>query len=108
MAKKLFQKWLKRFVPNTKEIKEHKHLKIFGKFIQNPNLWHFNRYSVSTAFSTGLFAALMPVPFQMLLGAALAILVRANIPISVALAWVSNPITTPPLLYLQYKIQHQQ
>ena len=104
MSKKLFKKLIERFIPNIKEIKEDKHLNLLGKFIHDPNLWHLNRYSVSTAFSTGLFAALIPVPFQMLLAAGLSILFRANIPIAAALAWVSNPITTPPLLYLQYKI----
>ncbi len=104
MSKKLFKKLINRFIPNIKEIKEDKHLNLLGKFIHDPNLWHLNRYSVSTAFSTGLFAALIPVPFQMLLAACLSIIFRANIPISAALAWVSNPITTPPLLYLEYKI----
>lgn len=104
MTKKLFKKFIHRFIPNPDELKEHKHLKIFGKIIHDPNLWHLNRYSVSTAFSVGLFAALIPIPFQMALAAGLAIIARGNLLISMALAWVSNPITTPVLLYLSYRI----
>ncbi|MBS0289447.1 MAG: DUF2062 domain-containing protein [Proteobacteria bacterium] len=104
MSKKLIQKLIKRFIPNFHELRKDKNLQLFHKFLHDPNLWHLNRYSVATAFSTGLFAALIPVPFQMLLAAALAIFARANILISMALAWVSNPFTTPPLLYLEYKI----
>lgn len=104
MAKKLFRQLITRFVPNEMYTKEGKHLNIFGKFIHDPYLWHLNKYSVSAAFSAGLFAALIPVPFQMLLAAALAIVTKANIPISVALTWVSNPFTTPALLYISYKI----
>lgn len=100
MAKKL----IKKIMPDMKHIRDHKHLKVFGKFIHDPNLWHLNRYSVSTAFSVGLFAAFVPMPFQMVLAAALAIIFRANLPISVALVWLTNPFTMPPLFYLAYKI----
>lgn len=104
MTKKLFKKFIHRFIPNPHEIKEHKHLKIFGSIIHDPNLWHLNRHSVAAAVGVGLFAAIIPVPFQMLLGAALAIVARGNLLIAMAMAWVSNPITTPALLYMSYKI----
>lgn len=100
MAKKLFKKYL----PNIKTIKEHKHLKIFGKLLHDPNLWHLNRYSVSTAFSVGLFFAFVPVPFQMVLAAAMAILVRSNLPISAALVWITNPLTMVPMFYSCFKL----
>ncbi len=100
MSKKLF----KRFLPDSKKIKDDKYLQIFGRFIHDPNLWHLNRYSVSTAFSAGLFAALMPVPFQMLLAAGLSILMRGNLPIAVALTWTTNPFTTPPIAYFCYRV----
>lgn len=101
MSKKLF----KRFLPDSKKIKDDKSLqKIFGKFIHDPNLWHLNRYSVSTAFSAGLFAALVPLPFQMLIAAALSIFFRGNLPIAAALTWTTNPFTTPPIAYFCYRV----
>jgi len=98
------KKFFKRFLPDHKVIRDHQHLKVFGKFIHDPNLWHLNRYSVATAFTVGLFAAFMPIPFQMVLAAALAIIFRANLPISVALVWLTNPFTMAPLFYLSYKV----
>lgn len=51
----------------------------------------------------GLFVAFVPVPFQMPLAAAMAIVIGCNLPISLLLVWVSNPITIPPLMYAAYK-----
>lgn len=91
-------------MPDQHKLKNHKHLQIFGKIIHDPNLWHLNRYSVATAFSVGLFVAFVPIPFQMVLAAAIAILVRSNLPISVALVWLTNPITMPPMFYFAFKM----
>jgi hypothetical protein len=98
------KKFLKRFLPDHRTIRDHKHLKIFGRLLHDPNLWHLNRRSVPGAFSVGLVAAFIPVPLQMVLAAAGAIVFRVNLPISVALVWITNPLTMPPLFYLQYKL----
>lgn len=95
---------IKRYIPDHRKIREHKHLRFFGALLHDPNLWHFNRRSVSGAMSVGLFAAFMPIPFQMVLAVALAIPFRVNIPISVGLVWLTNPVTMPPVFYAAYKI----
>ena len=93
---------LKKFSPNKEKIKEYKILKIFGNFIHEPNLWHFNRNSVSKAFAVGLFVAWIPLPLQMALAAFGAIIFNANLSLSVALVWLTNPITMPPLCFFAY------
>jgi uncharacterized protein (DUF2062 family) len=91
-------------LPEHYKIRDHKHLRIFGTLLHDPNLWHLNRRSVSGAAAVGLFFAWVPVPFQMVLSAALAIPARVNLPIAVVLVWISNPVTMPPLFYFAYKL----
>ena len=93
---------IKRFMPDPQKVRNHKHLKIFGKLLHDANLWHMNRRSVAGAFAVGLFFAWVPVPFQMVLAAAGAIIFRTNLPISVGLVWLTNPVTMPPLFYGAY------
>ena len=100
MPRKLF----KRYLPAHHTIRNHHHLRHFGERLHDPNLWHLNRFSVSGAFAVGLFIAFVPMPFQMILAAAAAIALRVNLPISVALVWVSNPVTLPLLIYAAYRV----
>ena len=100
MPKKIIRKYL----PDPHEIRENKFLKIFGTLLHDPNLWHLNRKSVSSAFAVGLFYMWVPVPFQMWLSAGTSIIVRSNLPISVALVWITNPVTAAPAFYIAYKL----
>lgn len=98
------RKFFKRISPDPKTIKENRFLRIFGDWLHEPQLWHLNRYSASVAIAIGLFCAFMPVPIQMVIAAAFAILLRANLPISIVTTWVTNPLTIPPMFYFAYKV----
>ena len=64
----------------------------------------FNRHSVSVAFFVGFFCCFLPIPFQMIPGIFLCLWLKANVPISIALIWISNPFTMPPMFYATYKV----
>lgn len=97
------KKFIRKYLPDSHKMRNHKSLQVFGTLLHDPNLWHLNRKSVSLAFAVGLFFMWIPVPSQMVLAAAIAILVRSNLPISVILVWISNPLTMGPMFYGAYK-----
>jgi len=94
----------KRYAPHPKAIREHKYLRVLARFLHDPDLFHMNRRCVSGAFASGLFWAMIPIPVQMLAAAVTAILVRANLPISLGLVWLTNPFTMPPVFYFNYLV----
>lgn len=98
------KKFIKRLMPDHQTIKNNKHLQIFGDLLHNPNLWHLNRHSIAKAFAVGLFFAFIPVPFQMVLAAGMAIIVHSNLPLSIALVWITNPLTMPAIFYFCYLV----
>ena len=87
------KQWLKRLVPDRAKMREHKHLRLFGELLHDPNLWYINRRSASGAFAVGLFVMYLPPVGQVLMAAGGAIAFRVNLPISVALVWITNPFT---------------
>jgi len=95
---------LKKYLPNRDDLRKQKALQFFGEVIFQNDLWHFNRHSVSVAFFVGFFCCFLPIPFQMIPGIFLCLWLKANVPISIALIWISNPFTMPPMFYATYKI----
>lgn len=91
-------------MPKAETLQNHKHLQIFGNLLHKANLWTLNRRSAPAAFAVGLFVAWLPMPFQMVLAAALAIVFNCNLPLAVALVWITNPITMPFMFYAAYML----
>lgn len=98
------RKTLKQWLPTPSKIRSIDSLQVLGNWIYQPNLWHINRYSASMAFFVGVFVCFLPVPGQMLMAAILAVLLRCNLPMSVALVWITNPVTMPAIFYVSYRI----
>ena len=98
MPKQIF----KRYFPSQDQVKKDKSLRFLAPLFSKTNLWHVNRRGVSRAFLIGVFAAFLPMPFQMGLAAFCAFYFNANLPIAVGLVWISNPLTIPPIFYATY------
>ena len=104
MPSKAIKKRLNRYLPSQKDLSKHTLLSKLTQYLSQPRLWHCNRHSIAAACFIGLFVAMIPVPLQMLLAATMAMAFQANLPLSISLVWVSNPITMGPLFYSAYQL----
>lgn len=98
------KKFLRKHLPSPKVLSEHRALRPVRKWLKEPEIWHLHRRSVAGAAFIGMFCAFLPVPFQMLIAAVLAVASRCNLPMSVVLVWITNPLTIPPMFYFAYRL----
>ena len=96
------KKFFKRYIPDRNEIKKYKMLNFLGSSLFHEDLWKFNRISFCRAIAIGVFLGWMPMMFQMIPAAYFAVVFRANLPLSLAGVWISNPITMAPMMYFAY------
>jgi len=61
-----------------------------------------NRKMISKGVFIGVFIAFIPMPMQMALVLAMMPFTRFNVPIALAMCWLSNPFTMPPMYYMEY------
>lgn len=94
------------FAPLTRHsdsMLQHRLLRPWASRLRHPSLWRLNRHSVARAMAIGLFWALIPMPWQMVPAAFSAARWRGNLPIAMAVCWLSNPLTWAPLWYGTYR-----
>ncbi len=76
------------------------------QFIKKYNLpkeyLYINRKSISRGILIGLFWGFIPMPFQMLGVLSITLILRFNVPIAIAMVWLSNPFTMPFMYYMEY------
>ncbi|MEL0028252.1 MAG: DUF2062 domain-containing protein [Perlucidibaca sp.] len=95
---------LKRYLPDPERILAARSLGFLGNRLRDPSLWHLNRRSASGAAFWGLFCAFLPMPLQMVPAALGARVLRVNLPVTMVLVWLTNPLTWLPCMYLSYSV----
>lgn len=98
------RKFIKKYLPSNEKIAQNKSLNSLTGFFKDSRLWALNRHSFASAISIGLFVGMLPMPFQMVLAAILAIFFHSNLPVSVVTVWITNPLTMPFIFYGNYKL----
>jgi uncharacterized protein len=98
------RRFLQRYMPNPETLRRQRSLRFMSHFIGDPGLWVLSRRTVANAFSVGLFSAMLPIPFQMVVAAFGAWLLRCNLPLSVGLVWITNPLTMPLIFFGNYRL----
>ena len=99
------KRWM-RPLPRRSNVHKYPVLKWFSDTAYKRSyLWSFKGDAIKPALFWGMVVSFSPlVGFQMLIVFFLALLVRANLPLIVALQWISNPFTMGPIYFADYKI----
>jgi uncharacterized protein (DUF2062 family) len=94
------RRWL-RPLPRRANVARYPVIKWFADAARRrPYLWSFKRPQVLASLYAGSVLALMPVyGLQVVIGLALAILLRGNLTVMVALQMITNPLTLGPIYY---------
>ncbi|WP_457744068.1 DUF2062 domain-containing protein [Sulfurimonas sp.] len=86
-----------------KKTSKHKKLQAFIKKAKIPREYlSANRTMISRGVLIGLFIAFIPMPMQMAAVLLFVPFIKFNVPIGLAMCWLSNPITMPPMYYVEY------
>ncbi len=95
-----------RPLPRRSNIHKYPVLKWFAETAYKRSyLWSFRGAEISSALFWGIWISMLPiVGIQMLVVFFISLLVRANLPLIVALQWISNPLTMGPIYFADYKI----
>ncbi len=96
--------WLFKHFPSREKVSQNRLLSWLGPVLHAHHLWHKSRRGIALGFGVGIFIGLLVPIAQIPIAGGLAILFRANLPAAVAATFVSNPVTTPALMYGAYHL----
>ncbi|OHC97399.1 MAG: hypothetical protein A3H25_17810 [Sphingomonadales bacterium RIFCSPLOWO2_12_FULL_63_15] len=101
-----FSRWWHANAPTRESLEHNKFLAPVAHRVLEPSLWRFTRRSVPRGVALGLLVGIfLLIPGIQIAGAALlALPFRANIPVAAAMTFLSNPATTPLILWLSVYI----
>lgn len=95
---------LRAWVPSRERLEANPWLRGLAPHLAHPKLWHWSRRSVAAGMAIGLFIGLAIPVAQILLAAAAALVLRANVAVAAAGTLVTNPLTVPPIYYAAYQL----
>ncbi len=91
-------------MPSREELEANRWLRVLAPYLADTKLWHWSRRGVAAGVAIGLFIGLLIPVAQILLAAAVAVALRANIPVAAAATLITNPLTAPPIYYAAYHL----
>jgi len=99
-------RWFRSHVPSREALEANRFIAPVAHRVLAPELWRFTRRSVPRGVALGLLVGIfLMIPGLQIAGAAmLAMPVRANVPLAVAMTFLSNPATTPFIVGLSFYV----
>lgn len=99
-----FAAWSRRNLPTRESMESSRLLRPVAHRVLAPELWRFTRRSVPRGVALGMFTGILVPMGQVPASALLALPFRANVPAAALTTFFTNPLTTPLLLVLYYKV----
>lgn len=95
---------LKRMIPDKDQIVAHPWMQRLGPRLLDPRLWVFSRRGVAIGAALGVFFGFLIPVAQIPFTAAMAVVMRANIPAAAAGTLITNPLTFAPIMISAHTI----
>jgi uncharacterized protein len=96
--------WFARNMPTQESMRSNRFLRPFASRVLAPELWRFTRRSVPRGVALGAIVGII-IPFaQIVIAALLALSCRANVPVAALTTFITNPLTTPIVWVIAYKV----
>lgn len=96
-------RWLKH-MPTQEAVLGYSFLQPVRHILDHHGLWQFNRHSVAWGAAIGLFFSVAIPIAQIPIAALVAIYFRVNVPVAIFGTLLSNPFTTPAILFFAYQL----
>lgn len=93
-----------RFFKHPRKLKTSPTMRWFARHFLDKRVWKPTQHTFSGGMAVGTFITLQLLPIQMPAATILAAIFRVNIPIAIAMCWVSNPVTMAVLVPLEYQV----
>jgi hypothetical protein len=86
-----------RYLKHPRRLKHNALLRWFARHFLDKRVWKPTQHTFAGGMAVGLLVTMQLLPGQMPLAIILAAACRVNIPIAVAVCWLSNPATFVPI-----------
>jgi len=96
--------WCRRTMPTRESMEQNRMLRPVAHRVLAPALWRFTRRSVPRGVALGMVAGFLFPVAQIAIAALFALPFRANVPVAALTTFITNPLTTPFLWYVAYRI----
>lgn len=93
-----------RFLKHPRKLRHSPAMRWFARHFLDKRVWKPTQHTFSGGMAVGMFITLQLLPIQMPAATILSAIFRVNIPIAIALCWLSNPFTLLFIAWLEYVI----
>lgn len=93
---------LKKVLPDRHSLSQRWFMRPFSTALKDPACWSVNRRGVIRGFALGAFICFIPLPVHLILAPIAAIVLRANVPVTLVTTFLVNPLTVLPAFFTAY------